>query len=155
MKLIDDEAEGFEGDTEELLEFFKQVIGMQLGKDESISLWGKLVYDVNNLLLRSFGFTVEDEWEELSGEMRDGIEDMVRLLVARPMTTLAEIHSRWVYMQMVDGWKYGEEFSLKGKTSPNLLPYSELPIFRQVRDKVIETIVREFIHYSQGVEFDE
>ena len=51
------------------------------------------------------------------------------------------IHDAWAAERIKDGWRYGEERSDKLKTTPCLVPFSELPQSEQEYDLITGTTV--------------
>lgn len=52
------------------------------------------------------------------------------------------VHENWSAERMADGWTYGEKRDDKSKTTPCLVPYSELPEEEREYDRVtaLETL---------------
>lgn len=50
-------------------------------------------------------------------------------------------HNAWMEGKIKDGWIYGEVKDAEKKTHPCLVPFEELPLFQQKKDKLFCAIV--------------
>ena len=59
-----------------------------------------------------------------------------------PELTTEQSHELWVQRMREDGWTYGETKDTGQKTHPTMLPFGELPIEQQLKDRLFLAIVR-------------
>lgn len=74
---------------------------------------------------------------EEQGSVADGVEYVLSVGPLEP----EEIHERWVAEKLERGWKLGEKHDRFDKTHPNLVPWEELPLSQQVKDRLFLAIV--------------
>ena len=51
------------------------------------------------------------------------------------------MHNNWSAEKVADGWVYGEVKDVEKKTHPCLVPFDQLPLFQQKKDKLFSAIV--------------
>lgn len=81
-------------------------------------------------------------WDEApdyqAREATAGVKEVMR----NPDLTAEQSHELWVDRMRTDGWTYGEVKDPQQKTHPTLLPFAELPIEQQLKDRLFIAIVR-------------
>ena len=81
-------------------------------------------------------------WDEApdyqAREATAGVQEVLR----NPDLTAAESHELWASRMRADGWTYGEAKDPDRKTHPTLLPFTELPVEQQLKDRLFIAIVR-------------
>lgn len=62
--------------------------------------------------------------------------------ISDPGRTPEQNHQGWMERLIADGWTYGEHKDAAAKTHPTLLPWDELPVDQQLKDRLFIAIVR-------------
>jgi hypothetical protein len=68
----------------------------------------------------------------------DGVEHALKYPDAKP----EDSHNSWLANKIADGWVYGEVKDPEAKTHPCIVPYDQLPVWQQKKDKLFLAIVR-------------
>lgn len=69
-------------------------------------------------------------------------------MTADDLERIAEdVHNSWMLERELQGWKYGERYSLEEKLHPSMIPYCELPekekqLDRSTAKQVIRSLIR-------------
>lgn len=66
----------------------------------------------------------------------------VALLLEDPERTPEQNHQGWMDRLLADGWTRGEVKNERAKTHPLLVPFNELPVDQQLKDRLFIAIVR-------------
>ena len=75
------------------------------------------------------------EWQQKSAI--EGVE----FRLANPDAPASAMHDNWSKEKIADGWVYGEVKDSEKKTHPCLVPFEELPLYQQKKDKLFSAIV--------------
>lgn len=75
------------------------------------------------------------EWQQKSAI--EGVE----FRLANPDAPASAMHENWSKEKMADGWVYGEVKDSEKKTHPCLVPFEQLPLYQQKKDKLFSAIV--------------
>lgn len=69
------------------------------------------------------------------------LKDVIEVM-NNPEKTPREAHETWMNNKLADGWVFGREKSVKGKTHPCLVPYDELPEYQRFKDDLFLQCIR-------------
>jgi len=86
-----------------------------------------------------------DREEPFKVQFRQAVE---RQCIGSPSDSPEELHNSWMFSYLTMGWRYGNRYSAKEKTHPDLLPYCYLEKREQDKDRVFMAlceIVRQWI----------
>jgi hypothetical protein len=67
-----------------------------------------------------------------------GVQEALR----DPGLTAARSHKLWAERMRAEGWTYGEVKDPERRTHPALVPFGELPVGQQAKDRLFIAIVR-------------
>lgn len=81
----------------------------------------------------------QSKWADLTEGKREKLRNDIKAYMERG-ESFEHIHSHWVTEKVQDGWRFGEQFNLKTKESPYLVPYNQLPQEKKAIDAIIATI---------------
>ena len=102
--------------------------------------FAKVCHSINNEVCRLNG-EQQIDWEEAPEYMKKG------LIEALKRGESPEVgHEQWMKNRLENGWTLGPVKDVEKKTSPCLIPYSELPYDQRVKDSIRCGIVN-FITY--------
>jgi hypothetical protein len=83
----------------------------------------------------------QKHWYASEGWQQDSAIAGVKFRLANPDAKEDAQHNAWMEDKIKDGWVYGEVKSVEKKTHPCLVPFEELPLFQQKKDKLFCAIV--------------
>ena len=92
------------------------------------------------------GEEVSPPWDEAPEWMKDSTLEGVRGVIAG--NSAEQSHEQWMKTRLEAGWTYGEVKSLEHQTSPNLIPYADLPPAQRVKDDVVLVLTKAFLPYT-------
>lgn len=93
------------------------------------------------------------EWCELNGDFsqpswgdapewqKQSAINGVKFRLENPDAGPDAMHNNWSAEKIADGWVYGEVKDAEKKTHPCLVPFDQLPLFQQKKDKLFSAIV--------------
>lgn len=84
-------------------------------------------------------------WAEAEESQRESSRKAVA--AALPGITPEELHRAWCEQREAEGWTYGEEKNAERRTTPYLVPYTELDVMQRAKDAVILGIVAAMSDY--------
>lgn len=87
------------------------------------------------------GDNSQKPWEEAEQWQRDSAIKGVQFRMDNPDAGEDAQHNAWMADKVADGWKYGEVKDPAAKTHPCIVPFNELPVFQQQKDKLFCSIV--------------
>lgn len=99
----------------------------------------KAAHEVNNVFCEFTGDPKSPAWDDLRPAEQNGIVANVAHVLGGG--TFKESHERWMKSRLDDGWTYGPVKSFADKTSPNLVPYEDLPPRQKYKDQLYAEVV--------------
>ncbi len=82
------------------------------------------------------------KWDELPNELQESIIAGVAKIIENPKITAEEMHEAWMEYKAEEGWIYGEEIDVPGKTHPNMAVWKKLSKVERGKDKLFLYIVK-------------
>lgn len=107
-----------------------------------IEMIAKACHEVNKTYCESVGDTSQVSWEEAPDWQRESAINGVKFRLENPDSTSEDIHNNWMSEKTRDGWIYGTSKDELNKTHPCMVPYEQLPVEQQTKDKLFITVVR-------------
>lgn len=98
-------------------------------------------HEANKVWCEANGDFSQKHFEEAEGWQQDSAIDGVKFRLANPDAKEDAQHNAWMESKIKDGWVYGEVKDSEKKTHPCLVPFEELPLFQQKKDKLFSAIV--------------
>ena len=98
-------------------------------------------HEANKAFCETNGDSSQKPWEEAEEWQIESAINGVTFRLANPTAHPDRQHINWMDEKIKDGWKYGEVKDSEKKTHPCLVPYNELPLFQQKKDKLFCAIV--------------
>jgi hypothetical protein len=87
------------------------------------------------------GYFYQKSWEETEDWLKESTVAGVVFRLSNPDAAPSVMHDNWCNDKISQGWVYGETKDDKKKTHPCLVPFEELPLFQQKKDKLFSAIV--------------
>jgi len=98
-------------------------------------------HEANKVWCEANGDFSQKHFEEAEGWQQDSAIEGVKFRLANPDAKEDAQHNAWMEGKIKDGWVYGEVKDAEKKTHPCLVPFEELPLFQQKKDKLFSAIV--------------
>jgi len=83
----------------------------------------------------------QKSWAEAEQRQRDSALKGVEFRINNPNAPESAQHDSWMQDKINDGWIYGKEKNPEAKTHPCIVPFEQLPLFQQKKDKLFCAIV--------------
>jgi hypothetical protein len=97
-------------------------------------------HEVNQMFCREVGDAPSPDWMYLTAAQREGVVTGVRLALSG--ATNEASHESWLASRVAEGWTYGLVKDFAKKTSPNMVPYAELPKVQRLKDTLFQDTAR-------------
>jgi hypothetical protein len=83
----------------------------------------------------------QKSWNEAEQWQRESAISGVKFKLENPEAEDDAQHNAWMAEKIEQGWKFGEVKDAELKTHPCIVPFNELPLFQQKKDKLFCAIV--------------
>jgi len=101
----------------------------------------KVCHQANKAYCESQGDLSQPDWIDAPDwQVQSAIAGVVFRL-GNPDAGPDAMHNNWSADKIADGWVYGDVKDAEKKTHPCLVPFDQLPLFQQKKDKLFSAIV--------------
>lgn len=108
----------------------------------------RAAHAVNNEFCAKINEPLTPQWSELTDTDRAGrIRNTQHALAGG---SPEDSHALWMESRLAEGWTLGPVKDFAKKTSPNLVPYHELPEMQRRKDALFQTTVRAMAFALRG-----
>lgn len=87
----------------------------------------------------------QKDWDSAEQWQKDSAVKGVEFRKENPDSPESSQHDAWMADKVKDGWIYGKVKDTDKKTHPCIVPFHELPVFQQKKDKLFQSIVDSLI----------
>lgn len=101
-----------------------------------------VAHDANRRYCRTIGDHSQLQWEAAPEWQKDSAKDGVRAIAQGRITKPEQSHEGWYAHKQQTGWKYGPEKDPEKKEHPCMVPFAELPVEQQAKDRLFFGIVK-------------
>ena len=101
----------------------------------------KIGHDLNRSFCQAIGDNSQLEWKDAPNWQKDSSFAGVEFVREFPWAGDSALHDSWLKQKENDGWVYGEVKDSELKTHPCCVPYDQLPIEQQLKDKLFRQTV--------------
>jgi len=101
----------------------------------------KVCHQANRAWCELHGDFSQKDWDLAEDWQTDSAISGVEFRLDNPDAPASAMHDNWSKEKIADGWVYGEVKDTEKKTHPCLVPFEELPLFQQKKDKLFSAIV--------------
>lgn len=109
---------------------------------QSLIEWiAQVCHQANKVWCLSQGDNSQADWNDAPEWQKQSAIQGVLFRFGNPDAPASGIHDNWSKEKLADGWVYGETKDAEKKTHPCLVPFEELPLFQQKKDKLFSAIV--------------
>ena len=112
-----------------------------LKKENRIKWIAYVCHQANKAWCQSEGDESQTDWAFAEQWQRDSAINGVKFRLENPDAGPDAMHNNWSAEKVADGWVYGEVKDVEKKTHPCLVPFDQLPLFQQKKDKLFSAIV--------------
>lgn len=98
-------------------------------------------HEANRAWCMSQGDYSQKHWEEAEDWQRESALKGVEFRLNNPDAKEDAQHNAWMEDKISQGWKYGVVKNAETKEHPCIVPFNELPLFQQKKDKLFCAIV--------------
>jgi hypothetical protein len=112
-----------------------------LTKQNKIGWIAKVCHQANKAWCESDGDYSQKDWLTAEQWQIESAISGVKFRMENPNAPASAMHDNWSKEKIADGWVYGEVKDVEKKTHPCLVPFEELPLFQQKKDKLFSAIV--------------
>lgn len=102
----------------------------------------KICHEANRAYCKTIGDESQQAWEQAPEWQRESAIKGVEYHLANPDSKPSDSHKSWYDHKFAEGWKYGPVKDPSNKEHPCMVPFEELPIEQQRKDKLFLAIVR-------------
>lgn len=83
----------------------------------------------------------QPRWDEAPDWQAYSAISGVDWALSHPDAPASAQHEAWMATKVAEGWVYGDTKDAEKKTHPCLVPFDELPLFQQKKDRLFRAIV--------------
>jgi hypothetical protein len=111
-----------------------------MSKIESAAI-ARICHETNRAYCAAIGDFSQLPWEIADEWQRTSAVKGVEFHLAHPDATASASHDSWLEEKRATGWKYGPVKDPAKKEHPCFVPFDELPVEQQRKDKLFKAIV--------------
>lgn len=108
--------------------------------DNVIEKCARAAHEANNIYNAAIGDVLSPAWDELTQAQRDGVIAGAKHALAGGSP--ADSHALFLQTRAAEGWTYGPVKDFAARTSPCMVPYTELTEAQRRKDDLLQAIVR-------------
>lgn len=101
----------------------------------------RVCHELNRAYCIALGDYSQDSWEVAPDWQRKSAINGVTFHLENPNAGPSASHDSWLEEKRADGWKYGPKKDPVARTHPCFVPFEELPIEQQLKDKLFSQTV--------------
>ena len=101
----------------------------------------RVCHETNKGWCEANGDNTQASWSEAPDWQRSSAINGVYFHMQNPDAGDSATHDSWMKEKVEAGWVYGEIKDPEAKTHHCIVPFEELPVEQQVKDKLFRTIV--------------
>ena len=111
-------------------------------KEENRIKWIAVVcHQANRAWCESEGDQSQSDWMFAPEWQKQSAINGVKFRLENPDAGPDAMHNNWSAEKVSQGWVYGDVKDAEKKTHPCLVPFDQLPLFQQKKDKLFSAIV--------------
>lgn len=116
----------------------------------SVEQIAQVTHELNAAYCRAIGDNSQQPWEDAEDWQRTSAINGVKFHIANPDASDSHSHDEWLREKVKDGWVYGEVKDTAAKTHPCIVPFEELPLDQQLKDKLFRQTVHALAPLLEG-----
>ena len=103
-------------------------------------------HEANREYCISIGDDSQLPWDEAHDWQKQSARNGVQFVLNNPDAPLSALHDNWLAEKHADGWKYGDVKDVEKKEHPCFVPYDQLPLDQQHKDKLFRDTVESILN---------
>jgi len=107
----------------------------------NIETIAEICHELNRHFCAAIGDLSQKPWCEAPKWQKESATNGVRFHLENPGASDNHSHEEWMREKLKDGWGYGFEKDESTKKHPCLVPFNELPLNQQIKDKLFRQAV--------------
>lgn len=107
----------------------------------------EVCYEANRAYCVTLNDHTQVDWYDAPEWQKDSAIDGVQFHIENRDADDAASHRSWLSMKAADGWRYGPVKDASIKQHPYMVPFEELPIEQQLKDRLFRSICHALIPY--------
>lgn len=119
-----------------------KVRGMSVEAGDRIGQIARMCHEANRAWCEMHGDTSQWAWIHAPSWTRESARAGVEFALANPDAPDSAQHDQWMTSRLADGWTYGPVKDTVARTHPCLVPFGDLPVQQQVKDRLFRAIVK-------------
>lgn len=100
-----------------------------------------ICHQANKAWCEENGDFTQKDWNESPDWQKDSAINGVLFHIQNPGANDSASHDNWMKEKVETGWVYGAVKDAEKKTHPCIVPFEELPVVQQKKDKLFRAIV--------------
>lgn len=104
-------------------------------------LIARVCHEANRSYCHSIGDFSQLAWEYAPEWQKQSAIKGVEFVIENPQAGDSAQHDSWMRQKLKDGWIWGPIKDEASKTHPCMVPFSQLPVEQQLKDKLFREIV--------------
>jgi len=109
--------------------------------EDRVIIIASICHEANKAWCAAHGDFTQKSWDEAEQWQRDSAISGVKFKIENPEAEDDAQHNAWMAEKIEQGWKFGEVKDAELKIHPCIVPFNELPLFQQKKDKLFCAIV--------------
>lgn len=101
----------------------------------------RMCHATNRNWCREHGDHTQPRWHEAPQWQIESTVKAVEFHLANPDASMSASHDAWCKDRLAAGWTYGPVKDTETKQHPCLVPFDDLPIEQQIKDRLFKAIV--------------
>lgn len=110
-----------------------------------IEILAKVIFRIDQKYDRIIGNHNLEDWESCPEEIKQIYFKNISAIKKNQKIKPEKLHQNAILILFNHGWKYGETFSEKNKTSPILLPFHQLSESQKISYQILYSITNSFL----------
>jgi hypothetical protein len=98
-------------------------------------------HEANRAYCTTIGDHSQNSWAEAPDWQKNSAMAGVEFCLENPDAPPSANHDSWLKVKEAEGWIYGPVKDAEEKTHPCFVPFNELPVEQQKKDKLFKAIV--------------
>ena len=101
----------------------------------------RFTHEFNRAWCEKHGDMSQPCWEDAPDWQRESAIAGVRFHLSNPEAPPSASHDEWMRHKLADGWTWGPEKDPQAKRHPCLVPFGDLPVVQQMKDRLFRDVV--------------
>ena len=101
----------------------------------------QVCHEANRAYCLTLGDASQLSWESCPAWQMESAVNGVEFRITHPHAPVSTQHEQWMQEMLAAGWRHGETKDEEQKTHPCLVPFEQLPVEQQRKDKLFAAIV--------------